>query len=303
MNELDIIERLTRRCPPNSSVLFGIGDDAAVLAASPEAQLVCKDMLMDGVHFLSAEHAPEAIGHKALAVNLSDIAAMGGQPLSAYIALALPRPLLAQAGFVDRLYEGISRLAARYDVAIAGGDTNIWDGPFVISVTVLGRAHRKGAVLRGGARAGDEIWVTGPLGGSYPSGHHLTFEPRLKEAALLMERATVHAMIDISDGLGKDLRQLAAASGLRAEIERERLPLRLPGPRDAAALHRALSDGEDFELCFTLPPGHALASWPGLASTQRIGRITEGQGLFWEDGSPVLAFGYEHRSSDRGAPP
>lgn len=296
MNELEIIEQLTRQCPSNESVLVGIGDDAAVLRPSSHEQLVCKDMLMDGVHFLTREHSPEAIGRKALAVNLSDIAAMGGQPLSAYIALALPRPLLRDPTFIGRLYEGIGELARRYSVSIAGGDTNIWDGPLVISVTVLGRAHEKGAVLRQGGRAGDEIWVTGPLGKSYSSGHHLFFEPRLKASASLMDRTKVHAMIDISDGLGKDLRQLASASGLKAVIERDALPLREGLYRDSAGLAHALSDGEDFELCFTLAPGQPVKSWPELAAAVRIGRLESGSGLSWEDGSPIATQGYEHRS-------
>ncbi len=296
MNELAIIEALAKQCPSNPSVIFGIGDDSAVLAPSSAQQLVCKDMLLAGVHFLTAEHPPEALGRKALAVNLSDIAAMGGVALSAYVALALPRSLLQDPSYVERLYRGISGLAASYEVSIAGGDTNIWDGPLVISVTVVGRTHPKGAVLRGGAREGDEIWVTGPLGNSYRSGHHLSFEPRLRAAASLMQRADVHAMIDVSDGLGKDLRQLAQASALKAVLEPTALPLRPGLNRGAEGLARALSDGEDFELCFTLAPGHAVNSWPELTTAVRIGRMRAGSGLAWEDGSPIEAMGYEHRS-------
>ncbi len=297
MDELNIISQLTAQCPLNASIIKGIGDDSAVLAPEARQQLVCKDMLMDGVHFLTQEHPAEAIGRKALAVNLSDIAAMGGIPLSAYVALALPRSL-CDAAFLKALYTGLGQLAERYEVAIAGGDTNIWDGPLVISVTVIGRAHAKGAVLRSGAQPGDSIWVSGPLGASYPSAHHLYFEPRLREASSLMEHCVVNSMIDLSDGLGKDLRHLASSSGLKAVIERRLIPLRkdlkqLPPER---AISHALSDGEDFELCFTMPAHFhtVLSSLPQLAGCVRIGRMEAGEGFYWSDSSPVLEGGYEH---------
>src|SRR6478736_5249646 len=142
MKENKIIEQLRRQCPDNASVKLGIGDDSAVLQPNSSEQLVCADMLMEGVHFLVDAQNIESIGHKALAVNLSDIAAMGGVALSAYICLALPRSR-AESRFIDHLYAGFAELAQKFQVAIAGGDTNIWEGPLVISVTVVGAVHRK----------------------------------------------------------------------------------------------------------------------------------------------------------------
>ncbi|HYX33011.1 MAG TPA: thiamine-phosphate kinase [Oligoflexus sp.] len=299
MKENKIIEQLKQQCPDNASVKLGIGDDSAVLNPSDREQLVCADMLMEGVHFILDSHNVEKIGHKALAVNLSDIAAMGGEALSAYICLALPRSH-AESRFMERLYSGFSSLAQRFQVAIAGGDTNIWEGPLVISVTVVGAVHPKGAVTRRGARVGDVIMVTGELGGSI-EGHHLDFTPRLAEARILMDGYKLHSMIDVSDGLGKDLRDICRQSGVAASLDPELLPLRGPllkMPR-AEAQQRALSDGEDFELCFTLSEKEAerLEARRDI-SCHRIGRIIAGEGLYWghneKTWEPIHVQGYEH---------
>ena len=301
--ETSIISQLSLYCPSNSTVRYGIGDDAAVLAPEQGEQLICQDMLMDGVHFLCAQHAPERIGHKALAVNLSDIAAMGGQALSATIALALPRDRIT-TDFIDRLYRGFQALAQRFNVAIVGGDTNIWSGPLVVSVTGLGRVHGKGAIKRSGARAGDLIYVTGPLGDSYASGHHLDFQPRLEEARHLMDRLTLNSMIDLSDGLGKDLREIAHQSRLRAALWAAHLPLRpsLQSQPLEEARRRALADGEDFELCFTVTTEEArlLDSMRSeLPSLYCIGRMLPGTGLAWETYpgifEDITTQGYEHK--------
>jgi thiamine-monophosphate kinase len=299
MKENKIIEQLTHQCPDNASIKLGIGDDSAVLRASERDQLVCADMLMEGVHFIIDAHNIEKIGHKALAVNLSDIAAMGGEALSAYICLALPRAR-ADSHFIDRLYAGFANLAQKFHVAIAGGDTNIWEGPLVISVTVVGAAHKKGAITRRGAQAGDVVMVTGELGGSI-EGHHLGFMPRLTEAKALMDAYTLHSMIDISDGLGKDLREICRQSGMAAVLEAERLPLREPlrSMPHAEALHHALADGEDFELCFTLSEKEAeRLETRGDICAYRVGRIIPGEGLYWghglQKGAAILAMGYEH---------
>jgi thiamine-monophosphate kinase len=299
MKENRIIEQLTHQCPDNASVKLGIGDDSAVLRPSERDQLVCADMLMEGVHFLIDAHNIEKIGHKALAVNLSDIAAMGGEALSAYICLALPRAR-AESRFIERLYNGFAQLAQKFQVAIAGGDTNIWEGPLVISVTVLGAVHKKGAITRRGAQIGDVVMVTGELGGSI-EGHHLDFMPRLHEAKVLMDGYTLHSMIDVSDGLGKDLRDICRQSGVAAVLEAERLPLRAPlrAMPQAEALHHALADGEDFELCFTLSEKEAeRLEARGDVRCQRIGRITAGEGLYWgqglQKGEAIHTVGYEH---------
>lgn len=304
MNENKIIEQLTRQCPENASVKLGIGDDSAVLHGSTRDQLVCADMLMEGTHFEVNLQNIEDIGHKALAVNLSDIAAMGGEARSAYICLALPRAR-AESRFLERLYAGFSALAQKFQVAIAGGDTNIWEGPLVISVTVIGAVHKKGAITRRGAQPGDVIMVTGELGGSI-EGHHLQFTPRLAEAKALMDGFALHSMIDISDGLGKDLRDICRQSGVGAVLDEQKLPLRAPLkdlPR-SEALHHALADGEDFELCFTLSEAEADRL---LASQDRpdcypIGRIVSGAGLHWGQGlkavTAISSYGYEHSSED-----
>lgn len=300
MKEHKIIEQLQRQCPDNASVKLGIGDDSAVLQPSASEQLVCADMLMEGVHFLMEAQPIEKIGHKALAVNLSDIAAMGGTALSAYICLALPRAR-AESRFIDSLYKGFAELAQTFQVAIAGGDTNIWEGPLVISVTVVGAVHKKGAITRSGAQVGDVIMVTGDLGGSI-EGHHLSFIPRLNEARALMDACTLHSMIDISDGLGKDLREICRQSGVAAALEADHLPLReniRQLPR-AQRLHHALADGEDFELCFTLSEAEAqgLEQTPGAPRCHRIGRIIAGEGLYWSSGESIQVYGYEHQGME-----
>ncbi len=292
--ETDLIEAIKRRCPANDSIILGIDDDAAVLRPNENNSLVCSDMLMEGTHFLLETASPEAIGHKALGVNLSDIAAMGGKAQSAYISLAIPRRL-STGDFVDRLYEGMTRLAALHNTAIAGGDTNIWDGPFVINVTVVGETHGKGAILRSGAKAGDLIFVTGELGGSI-EGHHLNFQPRLKEAKQLMDEFDLHSMMDVSDGLAKDLREIAKQSNVRIELDKDNIPLRENIKQDPNALKRALTDGEDFELCFTLAKADAerLMAAKDFSHCRKIGEVKEGSGLYWSTGEAISWQGYEH---------
>lgn len=290
MKERAIIQALRKHCPSNSTIAKGIGDDSAVLKSTDRQLLVCSDMLMDGVHFRLGEVDPKRVGHKALAVNLSDIAAMGGRAESAYVNLALPRDK-AKAEFLDPLYAGMGALASRFAVAVAGGDTNVWDGPFVISVSVVGTAHPKGAVLRSNARAGDVIYVTGPLGGSI-AGHHLDFIPRLHEARQLMDAFDLHSMIDISDGLGKDLREICEQSKLGAVLVRGQLPLRA-GISDEK---HALEDGEDFELCFTVSAedSRVIEERREFSFCKRIGRMVVGDGIGWDNGEMISSQGYEH---------
>ncbi|RYZ54762.1 MAG: thiamine-phosphate kinase, partial [Proteobacteria bacterium] len=237
MNEIELIESLKRLCPSNESVILGIDDDAAILKATLRESLICADMLMDGSHFLLNAAGPERIGHKALAVNLSDIAAMGGRALSAFVSLALPKHLANEA-FLLPFYRGMSALAREFDVAIAGGDTNIWNGPLVVNVTVLGEAHPKGSIRRSTAKAGDRIFVTGPLGNSI-EGHHLSFRPRLDEAKQLMDEFTLNSMMDISDGLGKDLRTICRQSAVGARIDRAAIPIRSTLKNHPDALKKA----------------------------------------------------------------
>ena len=204
-------------------------------------------MLMDGVDFELAKVEPRRIGRKAMAVNLSDIAAMAGVPRTAVVSVALPKGPGTRA-LAEELYFGMKEMADRFEVAIVGGDTNSWTGPLVISVTVLGDVTERGYVIRGGAQPGDWLFVTGPLGGSI-RGHHLDFTPRVREALQLNEEVQLKAMIDISDGLTADLQHILDESKCGAVLEAKSIPI-----REGATLSGALGDGEDFELLFAVSP-------------------------------------------------
>ncbi len=251
MAELDLIAWFKNRPYHHASVAVGIGDDAAVTHLTMP-QLVTTDMLMDGVHFDSALGDYELIGRKALAVSLSDIAAMGGRPDVAFVSVAFPRGL--PTGDCRAVMEGLNRLALEYEVMVAGGDTNSWNGPLVINTTVIGRPLRA-PILRSGAIAGDVIFVSGPLGDSLETQHHLKFTPRLRAAAYLALNYSPSSMIDLSDGLITDLGHITTESRCGALLYTEQIPINpsLHHLPFLERLERALTDGEDFELCFTLP--------------------------------------------------
>ena len=308
MNDFELIEKLTRSLPTNKSVVTGCGDDCAVLDFGlPDRLLLFKtDAIVEGIHFKS-EAPPEKIGHKALARCLSDVAAMAGSPVAALVTIALPRTF--DAPFVEAIYSGMSALARKHDVAIAGGETTTNPERILISVTLLGTVPRGKAVLRSGAEAGDAIFVTGELGGSL-AGRHLDFEPRLVEARWLAERFSIHAMIDVSDGLAGDLRHILKASHTGAELLTTSIPVsraaKLASRAESAAktpLLAALTDGEDFELLFTVAGKDAvpvLDAWkkqfPKIPLTC-IGKITAGEGITLRDKTgarPLTAHGYEH---------
>jgi len=304
--EADFVAHLRRRLPAHPLLRLGLGDDAAVLRLADVAECVLTvDMLMDHVDFELSEVDPRRVGRKALAVNLSDLAAMASRPLAGVVALALPRS--GGMELAVQLYEGLLPLAERYDVAIAGGDTNSWDGPLVISVTLLGEVTARGPLQRNGARPGDRILVTGALGGSI-LGRHLEFEPRVHEALRLAERYELHAGIDVSDGLSLDLSRLAQESGCGAAIRPEAVPVsddarRLADARGdgASALEHALADGEDFELILAVDPATArqiVAERPLAVPVTEIGRFVDQLGL-WQDGGsgrlvPLSPQGYLH---------
>jgi thiamine-monophosphate kinase len=262
--------------------------------------LVTTDMLLDGSCFRLAEAGPVRVGRKAMAVNLSDIAAMAGVPTAAVVSVGLPRSGGMALG--EQLYAGMREMADRFSVPIVGGDTNSWDGPLTISVTLLGEATERGPVLRSGARVGDWVMVTGPLGGSI-LGHHLDFTPRIAEALRLHEAADLHAMIDISDGLAKDLHHICEESRCGAVLFADAIPI-----SDAACglsirdgrspLDHALGDGEDFELVFSVSPADGerlLRDQPA----HRIGEIVESG--YWLERSgkreKLEPRGYEHQIS------
>jgi len=270
--------------------------------------LVTTDMLLDGVHFHISDCGPRLAGRKALAVNLSDIAAMAGEPRTAVVSLALPRG--AGAAYAEAIMAGIAELAAHFGVAIVGGDTNSWHGPTVINIAVHGSPTGTGPVLRSTAQAGDLILVTGKLGGSLASGRHLNFTPRCREALALHRRGGLTSMIDLSDGLATDLGHVVRASGLKAVLDPDLVPMHSDvahAPRSRSEqLARALGDGEDFELCFTMRPDSAkdlVRSQPlGATSITIIGEMHAGSaGIWWKgatseaDGKPISIKGFEHR--------
>ena len=307
-SEFGLIDWIRQRAQTVRSPLtkLGIGDDCAILElGSPRDLLVTTDMLMDGRHFRLEEDGPERVGYKALAVNLSDIAAMAGVPRAAVIAIALPQ---AGAGELARgIYAGLAPLAARFGVDLIGGDTNAWNGPLVISVTLIGEATARGAVCRSGAQPGDVILVTGALGGSLHAGRHLHPEPRIAEALALHESAPLRAMIDISDGLASDLSHILTESGgLGALLDESAIPIHpdaweLSQLDGMPAIEHALRDGEDFELCLVVSAGDAarlLAEPPAGTTLFRIGHINESSGLELgtREGSlrPISSRGFDH---------
>lgn len=254
MHEFDYIAWLRSRTPGDPRVLAGPGDDCAVLAGSALPWLVTTDMLLEGSHFRLDEAGPRRVGRKALAVNLSDIAAMAGRPVAAVVSVGLPRGRAATIG--EELYTGMREVADAFDTAIVGGDTNTWDGGLVISVTLLGQPTPPGPVRRAGARPGDWLLVTGPLGGSI-LGRHLDVSPRVREAIQLQQCARLHAMIDISDGLAADAHHLCEESGCGAVLRAEAIPIHDDARKLAdgrSLLEHALTDGEDFELAFAVSP-------------------------------------------------
>lgn len=248
---------------PSRGVEIGVGDDAAVLAATSRRMVVTTDALTEGVDFRLAVDDAVLIGRKSLAVNLSDLAAMAAEPLAVVVAVVLPKQ--SPRATADLLYRGVRELADEYRVAIVGGDTNIWDGGLVVSITAMGLAMPRGVWRRNGAVVGDRLLVSGPLGGSI-LGHQFTFTPRVREAMWLNEHCDIHAAIDISDGLSLDLARLVSASRCGAVIDVASVPIAEAARQlKGAPLEHALGDGEDFELLLAIPPetaAHLVAAQP-----------------------------------------
>lgn len=303
-----MIDWIRRRTQVGPRTAVGIGDDCAVLRVGAGTEwLVTTDMLMDGRHFVLDRDGAEAAGYKALGVNLSDIAAMAGRPVAAVVAVALPGSRAVEVA--EGVHAGMRRLADRFGVDLVGGDTNAWDGPLVIAVTLLGETTPRGPVMRSGARPGDAVLVTGPLGGSL-LGRHLRPEPRVAEALALHQAAPLHALIDISDGLAADLGHILEESGgLGAVLDAASIPIhdeaRAQARQDGRSpLDHALGDGEDFELCVVAAAEDArplVAAPPAPAVVHRIGAITAEPGLWLRtpDGSLVAieAKGFDHLRS------
>lgn len=278
---------------PHARGMSGPGDDCAVIdtgAHSDTLQLLKTDALIERVHFLTNAPA-RAVGWKAIARVVSDFAAMGGTPEHFLVTLALPKSTPLE--WIEMVYHGMGDCLLRFGGLLAGGETSCApDGsPAMISIAATGRVSREHLVLRSSARQDDIIFVTGSLGGSI-SGKHLNFMPRMTEAAWLVRHFKPSAMMDLSDGLGKDLPRLAASSGCGFIMEESALPI-----TSGCTLSQAIGDGEDFELLFTLSPGQAnelTRAWketfPDLVLTP-IGHMTaRGKGI-------TLAGGWEHFKS------
>ena len=305
MGEFSFIQWIRERQKRRKDVIVGIGDDcAAINVSSYKLCLITTDMLVDGTHFDLEKCTVRDVGRKAIACSISDVAAMGCQATVAVVSICFPDHTTEK--FAQELYKGIWSIADKYDIEIAGGDIISGHCPLCINVTMLGRDDGLKPVLRSGAKVGDMILVTGTLGGSL-LGKHLRFEPRLKEGLILNKKFTIHAMIDISDGLTADLNHILEESRVSAILYEDQIPVSEAAVKMAekggnTPLYHALSDGEDYELLFTLSKGQAKKAMAshffdrGMISC--IGEITRGRGIQMKflDGKTrrIKPQGYEH---------
>lgn len=330
--ELALLAKIRQNLPQKrfSTLRLGIGDDCAILSPrSVDEVIVTTDLSLENVHFRRDWHSPEAIGHRCLARGLSDIASMGGRPMAIFLSLAVPAELTrsrqGKHSWLDRFYKGLMALAEQADVPLAGGD--LAQNPTVAAdIVLLGSTPKKKALLRSGAKPGDNIYVTGALGGSAsellflsqqpkryvkaaPSAAHphLFPQPRLAVGQTILKKKAT-AAIDISDGLSTDLMHLCEESGVRARIEASQLPIHAlaheAGKRlGASAMDLALSGGEDYELLFTAPPNTRIPSEIASVPIHCIGRV-ERKGnkvpgiTLVRNGeeTPILAKGWQHFS-------
>jgi len=300
-SELELVDWIQKQYKPFPGVLIPPGDDAGVMEfPGGKPCVVTTDMLLEGSCFLLDEAGPTRVGTKAIHVNLSDIAAMAAEPKAALISLALPRN--ASPTMALDLMKAMKKAADAFETVILGGDTNSWNGPLAINVTLMGVPGPQGPVTRSGAKVGDSILVTGPLGGSI-LGHHLDFIPRVREALQLADMVPLHAMMDISDGLALDLHRMCSQSKCGAILQADKIPIShaaLAMKDDKSPLVHALGDGEDFELVFTTTPEKAkwlLANQPVKnCQLYEIGKIVE-KGIFLEENGrkvPLEPLGYTH---------
>ncbi len=250
IGELKLIERIAKKIRLDKTVAKGIGDDTAVIKWTGNKYLLFTcDMLIEDVHFKRRNVTPFQIGWKALARNLSDIAAMGGVPRYALVSIGIDPNL--PVSFADGVFDGMNALAKKFKINIVGGDTSRSE-KIVIDISLIGEVEKDKLSLRSGAREKDAIFVTGLLGGSIKS-KHLNFTPRLDEARALVKNYKINSMIDVSDGLLLDLRRILDASGVGALIYEDLIPV----SSQAGSFKEAVTGGEDFELLFTMPPDEA----------------------------------------------
>jgi len=294
LGETAVIDRLIRLLPASPpSVLTGPGDDCAVIQNSlhEPVTLLKADSVVEGIHFLPGEQM-QRVGWKAICRAVSDIAAMGGRPLNALIAVAAKAETPWQT--LENFYSGISSAAKSYNLAVVGGETVRTTGPLVCSIFLTGTVAAKHCILRSGGRPGDVLLVTGKLGGSFASGRHLDFTPRLAEGQWLAKQAGTHAMMDLSDGLALDAPRLAKASRCGLKIEVELIPR-----NEGCGVSQAVGDGEDFELLVAVA-AHSVpdlllewnAEFPELPLSA-IGSLTESAEGF-QPGEIFTNRGYDH---------
>lgn len=291
ISENDLVRRLVRGLPAGRRVVAGPGDDCAMVRVPGrrELQLLKTDCLLEDVHFLRA-HPGEKVGWKALCRAISDIGACGGKPDAALVTLAAPAD--AAVAYLEAIYAGLRKAARKFGVSIVGGETARSPGGIFLSVALTGWVRRGRFVARGGGRAGDVLFVTGRLGGSFPGGRHLAFTPRVKEARWLAGNFEIHAMMDLSDGLGADLPRLAEASRKGYAVDLDALPR-----HRGCSVEQALGDGEDYELLFAAAPREARNlenAWPAKFPRVPLTRI--GTLLADRRRRTPLAAGYAHFS-------
>ncbi|MFW6135925.1 MAG: thiamine-phosphate kinase [Chloroflexota bacterium] len=330
LGEFPLIDRVAEIVAvERADVLVGIGDDVAVLADGEELILATVDSQVEGVHFLRHVTTPRQLGRRALAINLSDIAAMGGRPQYALVSLALPSD--TDVAWVEELYRGLREEGDRSGTAIIGGNMASSPERAFIDVCVLGRVRRHHLMLRSGAQPGDQVLVTGNLGDAAAGlavaldpdlpvaasqreallSRYLTPTPRLAEAAVIARSGAATAMIDVSDGLSSDVGHICDRSQVGVRLWAERLPIssaarRVARLNDEPAWRLSLGASDDYELCFTAPPEATDALIADVreetgTSVTRIGQIVppqEGRSLILEDGGEIAleAAGWQHFS-------
>jgi thiamine-monophosphate kinase len=331
LTERELVARIQRRLPPAPAwLLVGIGDDAAVV--EPErnrVEVLTVDALVEGVHFDRAFVPPDAIGHRALAVNLSDLAAMGAAPRLALLSMALPAALSVDD--FDAVADGVAALAAAHRVHLAGGNLTRSPGPLVIDITVTGTVKRRQALTRGGARPGDDVYVSGTIGAAAAGLEQLRIadrglrtddarlataylrpEPRIRLGLMLARNRAASACIDLSDGLADGAHRIAEASGIGMAIDAAALPIEAAAraffeSRGADPVRAALTGGDDYELLFTVRPrtGRRLREVErhGGAAITRIGKCTEGGGVVVQLGDDKVPMpeGYSHFARLKGS--
>ena len=319
LGERELISRIVARLANPSWVHVGPGDDAAVIEPEPRTlDVLTTDALVEGIHFDRRFCPPDAIGYKALAVNLSDLAAMGARPRAALLSLVVPGELAASD--VDALVDGLLELAARHQVAVIGGNVTRSPGPLMVDVTAVGAIAARRVLTRSGARPGDELYVTGSIGGgragleAFRAGaeaplsqaRYLRPEPRVRAGLLLGRNRAASACMDLSDGLADGLRQIAGSSFVGMVIDAAELPIESEAMRWFEQHHAepaiaAVAGGDDYELVFTSRPAQrgrlrAVRKLLGDLSVTRIGVVTKGPGLVLKTkaGDRELPSGFEH---------